>query len=482
MILKRAMLEYLYVIVSNVTSHCARICISLFFLFAGLVPSLASVVTSSLQFYGSHNTPGMTVVPWYDPNGNITQVVHTVQIEAGPPLVFSSSYEYDFDNRLVAVDSPLLVAQYSYDGLGNLLQIVETGTVRRIVRDRADPLTRPLALTDGAGAAVQTYLWANGSLVAQVEANGAIHYAHFNELGHLLALTDENGAVTDQFAYHPYGRLVARTGTTDTPFAYMGAHGVMRAGYDLYLTRHRAYSANLMRFMQTDPLGLDGGLNLYAYAGGNPVFFVDVLGLARMSPELAFAPRSDNLMSEAEYRAYQSQQQQAQTFLRALGANASSPQLAQQVSLDLVTALPGAAVGGLVDDAVRGIVGAVRGGSVVAGAARNPPSTLYHYTSKEAADNIARQGLMPGRDGFSYLTSQGGLSPIQAQIELALPVNRSLPNAVLKIDAQGLSRAGINPALGPRQVQGNLPGFGAGGGTELLFDQKIPAQFIQRIP
>ncbi len=343
-----------------------------------------------------HNAPGMTVVPWYDPNGNITQVVHTVQIEAGPPLVFTSSYTYDFDNRLIAVESPLLVATYSYDGLGNLLQIVETGTVRRFVRDRADPLTRPLIQTDESGNPVQAYLWANGSLVAQVEANGAIHYAHFNELGHLLALTDENGAVTDQFAYHPYGRLVARTGSTDTPFAYMGAHGVMRAGYDLYLTRHRAYSANLMRFMQTDPLGLDGGLNLYAYAGGNPVFFVDALGLARMSPELAFAPRSDNLMSEAEYRGFQSQQQQAQTFLRALGANASSPQLAQQVSMDLLMTLPGAAVGGLVDDAVRGIIGAVRGGSVAAG------------TAAQTARSLQGSGLYTGIDRFRDITLQKG--------------------------------------------------------------------------
>lgn len=226
-----------------------------------------------------HNTPGMTVVPWYDPNGNLTQVVHTVMIEGvEPPLVFTSTYEYDFDNRLVVVESPLLVAEYAYDGLGHLLQIIETGTIRRLVRDHADPLTRPLMLTDVSGDPVQTYLWANGSLIAQVET-GAVRYAHFNELGHLLALTDESGAVTDEFAYHPYGRLVARTGTTQTPFLFMGQFGVMASGYDLYLTRHRAYNANLMRWHSVDPLGIEGGANLYAYTGGNPVFYVDILGL-----------------------------------------------------------------------------------------------------------------------------------------------------------------------------------------------------------
>src|SRR5690606_29868315 len=67
---------------------------------------------------------------------------------------------------------------------------------------------------------------------------------------------------------------------------------------------------------------------------------------------------------------------------------------------------------------------------------------LYHYTSKEAAEAISQQGLKVGKDGFSYLTNKGSLSPLQAQIELALPANRALPNSILRIDASGL-----NPAL-----------------------------------
>ena len=47
----------------------------------------------------------------------------------------------------------------------------------------------------------------------------------------------------------------------------------------LYLTRHRLYSATLNRFLSSDPLGLDGGLNLYAYGNGNPLTYIDPLGL-----------------------------------------------------------------------------------------------------------------------------------------------------------------------------------------------------------
>lgn len=106
-------------------------------------------------------------------------------------------------------------------------------------------------------------------------------------------------------------------------------------------------------------------------------------------------------------------------------------------------------------------------------AAKGGSNYLYHYTSREAAEAISQQGLKVGRDGFSYLTNKGGLSPLQAQIELALPANRALPNSILRIDASGLSPSLI------RRVSGNLPGYGAGGGTEFLFNQHIPANLIK---
>jgi RHS repeat-associated protein len=97
---------------------------------------------------------------------------------------------------------------------------------------------------------------------------------------------------------------------------------------------------------------------------------------------------------------------------------------------------------------------------------------LYHYTTQEAAQSITEQGLNLSRDGFSYLTNTGDLSPLQAQIDLALPANRELPNAVLRIDVSGMTPSLI------RRVTGNMPGFGAGGGTEYLFNQVIPASRI----
>jgi|GEM_PF-197239 len=99
---------------------------------------------------------------------------------------------------------------------------------------------------------------------------------------------------------------------------------------------------------------------------------------------------------------------------------------------------------------------------------------LYHYTSGNAAESILANGLKVGNtSGYSFLTNNGTLSPLQAQIELALPINKALPNTILRINVSGLQPAII------RRVTGNMPGFGAGGGTEYLFNQQIPANLIK---
>jgi len=325
-----------------------------------------------------HSGPGMDVTPWYDANGNVTQMVQVVQTQAGS-ISFTNRYEYDFDNRLVAVVSPVLVAQYVYDGLGNLLQITEAGSVRRFVRDRADGLTRPLAEMSASNTLVRSYLWANGALIAQVEAGGSVRYAHFNELGHLLALSTTNGVVTDQFSYHPYGRLVARTGTTETRFGYMAASGVMRSGYDLYLTRHRAYSGNLMRFLGRDPAGLAGGWNLYIYASGNPALLIDPSGLCAET----FHP--GYISSPSDRR----EQEIASSWGTSIGFGGTmSPDMMRSVSLDWALTIPTAAAGGLIDDAVRSVIGAVRGGgSVISREAANIGAII---PDREIANFIGR--------------------------------------------------------------------------------------------
>ena len=98
----------------------------------------------------------------------------------------------------------------------------------------------------------------------------------------------------------------------------------------------------------------------------------------------------------------------------------------------------------------------------------------FHYTFSNYASSIESNGLRPE----SFATSKGDLSALQAQIDLALPANRGLPDALLRIDLNGLRGAGYEvPKFSPAGRMFNMPG----GGMEMQFPYSIPPEFISVI-
>ncbi|MCC6641242.1 MAG: hypothetical protein IT386_08795 [Deltaproteobacteria bacterium] len=105
------------------------------------------------------------------------------------------------------------------------------------------------------------------------------------------------------------------------------------------------------------------------------------------------------------------------------------------------------------------------------------PERLFHYTTTDAAGAIAKEGLTPGQSGRVFLTPQGGLSPLQAHIDLALPPNRAA-NALLEVDVGAMRRLGIDiPAPTPVGRSYNMPG----GGLEVPIDRAIPPELLRRV-
>jgi len=107
----------------------------------------------------------------------------------------------------------------------------------------------------------------------------------------------------------------------------------------------------------------------------------------------------------------------------------------------------------------------------------------FHYTARQWGDVIKREGLRPG----SYGTPNGNLSGLGAKLELALPPTRCAPDIRIRIDLEGLRKAGYeiptpsrvsNVVRGPDGRVYTMPG----GGYEMQFPYEIPGKFLEVLP
>jgi RHS repeat-associated protein len=107
-------------------------------------------------------------------------------------------------------------------------------------------------------------------------------------LGSVTELTDGTGAVVRRYSYDAFGALLASPGAVAQPYTFTGRE--LDGETELYNYRERMYDAGNGRFVQEDPMGLAGGMNLYVYAANNPIVNTDPFGLQPTPEQLGLPP------------------------------------------------------------------------------------------------------------------------------------------------------------------------------------------------
>ena len=129
---------------------------------------------------------------------------------------------------------------------------------------------------NGIGSQWTSYLWLGGQPVGLVKGN-TLYWVHGDHLGRPEMVTN----VSQQRVWRAANRAFERGIAMDQIGGYhLGFPGqYYDSESNLWHNGFRDYEPTIGRYMQSDPIGLAGGISMYAYVGGNPIRSIDPLGL-----------------------------------------------------------------------------------------------------------------------------------------------------------------------------------------------------------
>jgi RHS repeat-associated protein len=211
----------------------------------------------------------------YDADGNLIQVVDGSRI---------TNYTYNDENQLIRVVTPNGTWEYEYDAFGNRTATIQNG-------QRTEYLLDPFGLGDVVGEYNGSTLVANYvhglGLAGRFNGSNAAYYDS-DLLGSTVGMSGATGNYINRYAYRPFGENLLTTEGITNPFEYVGQWGIMDEGGGLDYMRARFTSPLLGRFMNPDPIGQSGGINLYAYTENSPITSIDPTGLWTFSVNFVF--------------------------------------------------------------------------------------------------------------------------------------------------------------------------------------------------
>jgi len=128
-------------------------------------------------------------------------------------------------------------------------------------------------------------------------------YYHADKLGTTRGMTTAPLSLIDTSVYTAFGELVDGT---NHRYGYIGSEGYQ--AHDRFPLLHlgaRYYEPGIGRFVQRDPIGIEGGSNVYVYAANSPSIGVDPDGLDHWESDGLWPRNPDQIPNVPSPRATQ---------------------------------------------------------------------------------------------------------------------------------------------------------------------------------